>query len=73
MGLSLTEAEYTQALSDRLILLKPKFLFVESVYSYNGKKHNISHKIDSVVSALDGIGQLQLIVSGTTDSLKALW
>lgn len=37
-----------RVLLDRVGQLKPRFLFAESVYSYNGKKHDISERVQKV-------------------------
>ncbi|KEF56412.1 uncharacterized protein A1O9_07993 [Exophiala aquamarina CBS 119918] len=52
-----------KALIDRLQIVEPRFLFTESVYSYNGKKVDIRGKISRVYDQLQR-GSCQLVVIG---------
>lgn len=51
----------------------PQFLFVESIYSYNGKIYNIISKINSVILRLGSSCAPQLIVSGPIPGIEVEW
>ncbi|KAK6380295.1 hypothetical protein LTS17_005484 [Exophiala oligosperma] len=58
-----------KALSDRLVQLEPKLLFAESTYWYNGKKVDISTKIDSCTSNLSN--SCATVIIGDTRRVKS--
>lgn len=59
-----------QALDDRLGVLRPRFFFAESQYSYNGKEINLSRKISSAYANLRQHGKCELVVIGSTEHIK---
>lgn len=58
-----------QALCDRLRQLKPRVMFAESSYSYNGKLIDISTKITKCANKVDDLVKNQLVVIGSSDSI----
>ncbi|KIX10167.1 acetoacetate-CoA ligase [Rhinocladiella mackenziei CBS 650.93] len=52
-----------KALDDRLQVLEPRFLFAETISSYNGKKIDINEKITNVFGKLKG-GACELVLIG---------
>ncbi|KEF63445.1 uncharacterized protein A1O9_01423 [Exophiala aquamarina CBS 119918] len=59
-----------KALDDRLGVLRPRFVFAESGYSYNGKTIDISRKISSAYANLRQQGKCELVVIGPTESVQ---
>ena len=62
-----------QALDDRLQLLKPRLLIAEATYSYNGKKHDITSKIDVSIKKLQQTGKTEAIIIGPSQNLGSTW
>ncbi|KIV90220.1 acetoacetate-CoA ligase [Exophiala mesophila] len=60
-----------KALDDRLGVLKPQFLFAESSYVYNGKRHNIVNKIDVSISKLQRDVPCEAIIIGPSDGMTS--
>ncbi|KAK4893288.1 hypothetical protein LTR27_008411 [Elasticomyces elasticus] len=59
------------ALDDRLQLLKPRWLFAESTYLYNGKSYNIAKKLDATIKALRQSVSCEVVIIGTTQALSS--
>ncbi|KAK5202478.1 hypothetical protein LTR41_011772 [Exophiala xenobiotica] len=59
-----------KALNDRLQLLKPRLLFAESTYYYNGKHHDISNVLDAAVKELQDTGTIEAIIIDPRQNLK---
>ncbi|OAG34353.1 acetoacetate-CoA ligase [Fonsecaea monophora] len=57
-----------KALNDRLSQIEPRVVFAESDYSYNGKRINITVKVDGWTSKVSS--QLNLVVIGDTTGFK---
>ncbi|KIW99293.1 acetoacetate-CoA ligase [Cladophialophora bantiana CBS 173.52] len=62
-----------KALDDRLQLLKPRLLIAESIYSYKGKRHDISYKLDSSIKKLQQINECEAIIIGPGQNLASKW
>ncbi|KIX06976.1 acetoacetate-CoA ligase [Rhinocladiella mackenziei CBS 650.93] len=62
-----------KALDDRLQLLKPRLLIAESTYSYNGKRHDISGKLDLSIEKLQPTGSCEAIIIGALQRLESKW
>jgi len=60
-----------KALSDRLGQIEPRVVFAESSYSYNGKRIDITAKIDGWTSKASS--PLKLVVIGDTAGFKTKW
>lgn len=60
-----------QALNDRLQLLQPHFLFAESTYSYNGKRHDVSGTLAVSIKTLQQNGKTDAIIIGPRDNLDS--
>lgn len=50
------------AILDRIGQVRPKVLFVQPVFTYGGKKHDISNRIDAVADQMEGLANL--VVAG---------
>lgn len=58
------------ALRDRLSQLKPQFLFTNTQYKYNGKTHNIIHKVKSVWNSITRAVNSELITTTPPDDIS---
>ncbi|EME44140.1 hypothetical protein DOTSEDRAFT_88389 [Dothistroma septosporum NZE10] len=54
-----------RVLLDRVGQLRPKLLFAEPVYRYNGKEHDITSRIQTVWGAVRTLAGAQIISTGT--------
>ncbi|KPI38787.1 Acetoacetyl-CoA synthetase [Cyphellophora attinorum] len=61
-----------KALADRVGQLKPKLLFAELVYRYNGKLNDITSKIEHALNAIDG-AKPQVIVLEQATTQNPSW
>ncbi|RVX68221.1 hypothetical protein B0A52_08730 [Exophiala mesophila] len=52
------------ALEARLAQLRPKFIFVEASYQYNGKRHYVLDKVEKVLQRLTATNSTQVVVMG---------
>ncbi|KAK6401466.1 hypothetical protein LTR81_023407 [Elasticomyces elasticus] len=60
-----------KALDDRLQLLKPRWLFAESTYLYNGKRHTIANNLDATIKALRESVDCEVVIIGTTQDFSS--
>lgn len=56
-----------EALRDRLSQLKPKFLFTNVQYRYNGKTHSIIHRVKSVWNKIPKAANSELVTTTPRD------
>ncbi|KIW15767.1 hypothetical protein PV08_05817 [Exophiala spinifera] len=61
----------SKGLDDRLQQLKSRFLLAEPTYSYNGKCHNISSKLNTAVGRLQQGGPCEAIILGSNTGFSS--
>lgn len=59
-----------RVLLDRMGQLRPKILFAESTYRYNGKQHNIAERVQSVFDRVEGTPKGAEIVGTSRETPK---
>lgn len=64
-----------KALNDRLLLLRPRILIAESMYWYNGKRHDISQILDTSIRQLQqgAAARTEAVIVGPTENLESKW